>query len=269
MKTIFLLAILIVTFSLTLIAQESPADLKPLGKLSEISQASDTVKHKHNVEFTWGKNKEKSENEKSDHFNGHWEGIEIGFNGFDKPNYSMYSGNEFMSLNQGKSSEFDFNFYELNIGLASKYVGLVSGMGLSFNSYRFENPYTIERGPSKVEPVLLSYDNLQKTKLAVSYLTVPVLLEFQIPVNKNEGILFMNAGIIGGVKLGSHTKVKHGDIKDKDRDGFNLNQFKYSATARVGFKGVSIFANYSLNTLFKTGKGPELTPFTIGISFLD
>jgi hypothetical protein len=78
-----------------------------------------------------------------------------------------------MALNQGKSMEFDFNFYELNIGLAKSYVGLVSGMGLSFNSYRFENPYTLEKGLTRTQPVLLEYEDLSKTKLAVSYLNVP------------------------------------------------------------------------------------------------
>jgi len=213
--------------------------------------------------------KGKHRKDKFGKFNGHWEGIEFGFNGFDKPDYSLYDGIEFMALNQGKSMEFDLNFYELNIGLAKNYVGLVSGMGLSFNSYRFDNPYTLAKGPLMVGAVPLDYDDLSKTKLAVSYLNVPLLLEFQIPVNQNEGRVFINAGVIGGVKLGSHTKVKHGDIKDKDRSGFYINSFKYAATARIGYKDVCLFANYSLTPLFESGKGPGLTPFTIGISFLD
>jgi hypothetical protein len=53
-------------------------------------------------------------------------------------------------------------------------VGLVSGMGLSFNNYRFDNSYTLKRGPEITEPVLIGYDNLSKTKLAVSYLKVPL-----------------------------------------------------------------------------------------------
>jgi hypothetical protein len=174
-----------------------------------------------------------------------------------------------MSLNQGKSIEVDLNFYELNIGLVKNYVGLVSGMGISFNSYRFENPYTLKKGVQRTEPVLLDYSDLSKTKLAVTYLNVPLLLEFQIPVNHNEGRLFINAGLVGSVKIGSHTKVKHGDIKDKDRSGFNINSFNYSSNVRIGYKDISLFAKYSLTSLFEAGKGPELTPFTVGISFLD
>ena len=205
--------------------------------------------------------------DRSGRFNGHWEAIELGFNGFHEEDYSMYEGNEFMALNQGKSMEVKINFYELNIGLIKSYVGLVSGMGLSFNSYRFENPYTLRRGPVGVEAIALETENLDKTKLAVSYLNVPLLFEFQIPVNQREGRLYVNAGVVGGVKIGSHTKVKYGDDKEKDRSGFHMNPFNYAATARVGYKDMGFFATYSLTPLFEEGKGPELTPFTIGISF--
>jgi hypothetical protein len=219
--------------------------------------------------ITWGKNKNKKNN--GDKFKGHWEGLELGFNAFDKIDYSMYNpaDNNFMSLNQGKSMEIDFNFYELNISLAKSYVGLISGLGLSFNNYRFDNPYTLKKGPEITEPVLIGYDNLSKTKLAVSYLRVPLLLEVQIPVNHNEGRVYLNGGVIGGVKIGSHTKVKHGDTKDKDHNGFNINSFNYAATARIGYKDIGLFVNYSLTPFFKTGMGPDLTPFTIGISFLN
>lgn len=225
------------------------------------------VEHQGGTEFLIGKDKNKKS--KADKFKGHWQGVEIGFNSFDQVDYSGYNSNDFMSLNQGKSIGVNLNFYELNIGLAKSYAGLVSGLGLSFNDYRFENPYTITKGIQRTEPVHLNYSNLSKSKLAVSYLTVPLLLEFQIPVNQKEGRLYVNAGVIGGVKIGSHTKVKHGDTKDKDRSGFNINSFKYDATFRVGYKDVGLFVNYSLTPLFQENKGPALTPFTVGISFLD
>jgi hypothetical protein len=290
MKAIFFSTVLLTTIAFSGAAQEVLADSKIISQSPDLVVLSDTITpsadkdttivrigkkdvkvidHDGGTEILWGKDKHKKD--RSNKFNGHWEGIEFGFNGFDKADYSMYpaADKDFMSLNQGKSMEFDFNFYELNISLAKSYVGLVSGMGLSFNSYRFDNPYTLAKGQFMTEAVSLNPENLAKTKLAVSYLQVPLLLEFQIPVNQNEGRLFINAGLVGGVKIGSHTKVKYGDDKEKDRSGFNMNSFKYAATARVGYKDISLFATYSLNPLFQTGKGPELTPFTIGISFLD
>jgi hypothetical protein len=229
------------------------------------------IDHEGGTEIIWGKGKNKDRKDKSDKFDGHWEGIEFGFNSFAKPDYSMYAAadKDFMSLNQGKSLEFNFNFYELNIGLSKNYVGLVSGMGFSFNNYRFENDYTLVKGATRTEPKALDPNNLEKTKLAVSYLNVPLLLEFQIPVNQHEGRLYVNAGIVGGVKIGSHTKVKYGNNKEKDRSGFNINSFNYAATARIGYKGVSLYTKYSLTPLFKKGYGPDLTPFTVGISFTD
>jgi hypothetical protein len=290
MKTFFITLILTTAFILNLKAQETEANIKTSAISAESRLASDTIQvfsdndttivrigkkdvkvidNEDGTEVRWGKDKHKKD--KTGKFNGHWEGVELGFNGFDKADYSMYNvfQQDFMDLNQGKSAEFNLNFYELNIGLAKSYVGLVSGMGLSFNSYRFENPYTLGKGEYTILPERLNADNLSKTKLAISYLKVPLLLEFQIPVNQHEGRLFINAGLVGGVKIGSHTKVKQGDKKDKNRSGFYLNSFKYEATARVGYKDVSLFATYSLTPLFQAGKGPDLKPFTIGISFLD
>ena len=290
MKKVIFSIVAFAVLSLNLKAQEAAADIKTSNSSFDGTISSDTVNqqktqdttivrigkkdvrvidHDGGTEILWGKNKHHEVDPNK--FKGHWEGIEFGFNAFDKPDYSMYnaSDKDFMSLNQGKSLEIDFNFYELNIGLCKNYIGLVSGMGLSFNNYRFENSYTLQKGQFMTEPVSLNPDNLSKTKLAISYLNVPLLLEFQVPVNHNEGRLFVNAGIIGGVKIGSHTKVKYGEKKDKDRSGFNLNAFKYEATARIGYKDICLFANYSLTPLFQSGKGPELTPFTIGISFLN
>ncbi|MFA5329183.1 MAG: PorT family protein [Prolixibacteraceae bacterium] len=288
MKKVIFSLIAAAVFSLNLKAQVASADELAFTKTSEKILSSDTIEastdqdtaivrigkkdvkvidHDGGTEFVWGNGKHRKN--RSGKFTGHWEGFEIGFNGFDKADYSLYGGNDFMSLNQGKSLEVDLNSFQMNIGLIKSYVGLVSGLGLSMNNYRFENPYTLQKGQNMTEPLLLEYDNLSKSKLLTTYLNVPLLLEIQIPVNDHDGRLFVSGGVIGGVKIGSHTKVKYGDTKDKDRSGFNINSFKYEATARVGYKDFCLFAKYSLTPLFEAGKGPDLTPFTVGISLLN
>jgi len=288
MKNYFLIVVLFVSMSLSLSAQEETSHAISIKTESgndifkdtlKISNDQDTtivriggsdvkvITHDGGTEIVLGK--DKSKKHRSEKFKGHWQGLDLGFNGYTNADYSMYDVDDFMSVKQEKSYEVGLNALELNIGLYKSYIGLVTGMGLAFNDYKFENRYTIYRDVDRTEPIFIEYNDLEKTKLSVQYLNVPLLVEFQIPVNQHEERIYFNAGILGAVKIGSHTKVKHGDSKDKDHDGFNINSFKYDATARIGYKGFGLYAKYSLTPLFEDGKGPELTPFTIGVSFGD
>jgi len=123
--------------------------------------------------------------------------------------------------------------------------------------------------------------NLRKNKLTVSYATVPVLLTFNSSSNLKKAF-HITTGLLFSYKLGSHTKKVYNkdDKKEKDKtfDDFNIDPFRYDATIRIGYSydatirigysDFTVFANYALSELFKSGKGPELHPWTIGISLL-
>ncbi|WP_372774481.1 outer membrane beta-barrel protein [Mangrovibacterium sp.] len=214
-------------------------------------------------------------------FNGHWSGFELGVNGLYDTDYSIYedsgnefiyedSGNEFMDLNQSASLEVNINFVEYNISLKDHRVGIVSGLGLQWNNYKFDNSVSIDKGDQGIIlPFDIEENNFKKSKLMVSYLTLPLMLEFQIPVNDGTNSLFISGGMVGALNLGSHTKIKNDRSKDKDRGSFNINPFKYSAIARIGLKDISFYATYSFSSLFKDNKGPEMYPFSIGISLVN
>ena len=203
-------------------------------------------------------------------FKGHWAAVEMGVNSFANVDYKGFTPN-FMDLNQNKSFEISLNFLRYSIGLQKdkRNIGLVTGLGLTFNDYRFSNPYTIENDNGMVKPVLLEKATLSKTKLSTSYLTVPLMLEFQIPVNGREKKLYISGGVIGGLKVGSHTKIKQDGDKKKSRDDFNINPVRYGGTARVGYKGINLFGTWYLSKFFKDNRGPDLTPFTIGIGLMN
>ena len=204
-------------------------------------------------------------------FKGHWAAVEMGVNSFGNVNYKGYTPDYFMDLNQNKSFEVGINILKYSIGLQKekRNVGLVTGLGLTFNDYRFSNPYTIEIVDGKVRSKLIEGTGLSKTKLSTSYLTVPLMLEFQIPVSGNNKKLYFSGGVIGGLKVGSHTKVKIDGSKSKDRGDFNINPFRYGATARFGYKGINLFGTYYFSTFFKDSRGPEMYPFTIGIGLMN
>lgn len=203
-------------------------------------------------------------------FKGHLAVVEMGINSFTNVDYKGFTPN-FMDLNQNKSYEVGINFLRYSIGLQknNKNIGLVTGLGLTFNDYRFSNAYTIENDNGMVKPVVLDMNGLSKSKLSTSFLTVPLMLEFQIPVNGHDKRLYLSGGMIGGLKVGSHTKVKQNGGKTKSRDDFNINAFRYGSTVRIGYQGINLFANYYFSTFFKNGRGPDLFPFTVGIGLIN
>ena len=75
-----------------------------------------------------------------------------------------------------------------------------------------------------------------------------------------------------GYRLGSKTKQKYEENdktqKVKDRNDYNLNDFRLNAVVRLGYGDFTVFASYSLTELFEDNKGPELYPFTVGISLV-
>jgi hypothetical protein len=207
-------------------------------------------------------------------FNPHWAGLEFGMNTFRQVDYSLYNQvipdvSDFMELHYGKSVTVNLNFAEWAFKNEANNFGLVTGLGLSFMDFTFDRPLTVAKldGDGILVPVPLNPDGLRKSKLNVSYITAPMMLEVKTPLRMGNSRLYLAGGVIGGVNIGSHTKYKYQSDKEKSRSNFNLNQFKYDLTGRIGFGDFCVFVNYGMTPLFKDGRGPEVVPVTIGFSF--
>jgi hypothetical protein len=204
-------------------------------------------------------------------FKGHLSLFEMGLNSFARTDYSGYSVPGFMELNQSKSFEVNLRLFRYSAGLQKfkNNIGLVSGLELNLNDYRFSKPYTIVNEGGHTDPAPLDENVLSKTKLTTTFLTVPVLFELQFPAKSSEDRFFISGGIMGGLKIGSHTKVIQFGDKKKSHDDFNINPFRYGASFRIGYKDLNIFATYYKTPFFKQGRGLVLQPFTIGIGLIN
>jgi len=206
-------------------------------------------------------------------FSGHYSGVDFGFNLFVNENYSGYDS-EFMENDVFRSNSAYFNALQQSIGLQKHQntLGLVTGLGLHLQSYRLDDNTTIFLDENDVvQPQFLYFDANQKSKLALMSLTVPLLLEWQIPVNHYDNRIYFSAGLLGSLRVASHSKIKYKaeqNEKVKVQDDFSIHRFKYSIMVRTGYRWFNVFATYDLVPLFEKGKGPELTPFTVGITLL-
>ena len=234
-------------------------------------------------------------------FNGHWAGFEMGINGYFNPDFNMSfpKETEYMDLRMTKSWAVHINFFEQNIALTKNQKwGIVTGLGTNWNNYRFSKDTRLK---AKSSSELIGYIDkgisIRKTKLTTWYFNIPLLFEFQTNRWHKKNSFHFAAGMIMAVRLSSFTK-KYYDEWNKDfeitkynpetdqyeveytatspdyskawiHDDFYLNPIKWDATVRIGWGFINLFATYSVNTMFKKDKGPELYPWTVGITFLN
>lgn len=208
---------------------------------------------------------------RDDAFRGHLGGFELGLNSYGEGYFitSLESEDSYLDLNSSKSMAFNMISPGVSLGITKRF-GLVASLGLNFNNYRFSGNNSVsvdEDGILMAEypPLTVHYE---KSKLATLYAVLPVILEGQIPVSHSSSVN-IGVGVIGAVKLGSHTKVVYfedGKQKVKNRDDFSLNLLRYGVTGRLGYEMLQVYGTCYLSPMFETGKGPELYPFEVGIA---
>lgn len=217
---------------------------------------------------------------RSENARSHWNGFEIGFNQLlvkDKFSTNIPEGYDFLELNSGKSINVNINLFSHDFPLYKRYVMFTTGIGLTLNNYRFSSDKTLL---SDTNRTVASYDydknneriNYKKNKLAVNYITIPLLIQFNSRLEFKKSI-HVATGLLFSYKYNSHLKLVYTEDGNKEKskrhDEFNIQPFRYDATFRIGYQSYTLYASYALNTLFKENRGPSLHPFQVGINVLN
>ena len=213
--------------------------------------------------------------------------IDLGMNNYLENGESPGDNNELYSVRPWGSWYVGLNsIYDTHIKGA---FHLEWGGGVSWYNFKFEDESVrLAEGPDAVifsqDPDGLDYT---KSKLTAAYVNVSAVPMFKFGTkNRNDhwfrwkkdnfdikwrrkGGFRIGAGMYAGYRIASYTKYvveEDGDKeKDKDRDGFFLNNLRYGARMQLGFRGLDLFFNYDLNELFSDNKGPELNAFSFGV----
>lgn len=149
------------------------------------------------------------------------------------------------------------------------------GIGVSMQDLAFENTRVSVQREATGAPAGIVFSEMadisgRKSKINVTYLNahfVPTL-----SLGRGNGFR-VGFGVYGGYRIGSHTKMKFDDIngdkqKDKVKDSFHINPFKYGFRGQVGWDFFDIFFNYDLTEFFDEDvNAPRLTPVTFGVIF--
>lgn len=170
-----------------------------------------------------------------------------------------------------KTSGFSrgFNaYFTYDIVLGKSRFSVAPGIGIGNNNYFMK--YAVSSDSLGTHFNKFSDDiDVKKSKIALSYIDIPLELRFRSKLNKKGSSWKLAAGIKAGMMIQNKWKYKGEDFgmgeKFKTYDIENINKFRYGVMLRGGYGIVNLFAYYSLSDVFND-KGPRMTPLSFGIS---
>lgn len=153
-------------------------------------------------------------------------------------------------------------------------IGIGAGIGSDHISFTKTNLGIKENTSSIHFTNVPDTNHFKKTKLATVYFEAPVELRFSANPETGKGIKAA-LGIKVGTLLNAHTR----NTKLEDKRGNLLNDYvmkesskqffnktRISGMARLGYGHFTLYGSYQFTTLFKDGSGPEVRPFSIGLT---
>jgi len=211
---------------------------------------------------------------KHDHkpkFNGHWAGFGLSVNGLlDQDHMIDYpDGAPYLDLNYNRSTGVNLNFFEQNVNLYNQNLGLVTGLGVTWNNYRFaDNVILTDDGELSGRFDETPGYSYQKSKLMVASLRIPLMLEYQTNSKMKSNSFHVGAGALGQVRMWSHTKNEINDSKTKSKGDFYINPFIVQGIGTIGWGIINLYGTYSFSEMFRHDKGPVAYPFEVGITLI-
>lgn len=164
-----------------------------------------------------------------------------------------------------------FNFYvTYDFPISKSNFSFAAGLGVSISNIYLMNQIINRKDTSSqilFQPEIIDY---KKYKLTNTYVEAPFELRyFSDKENRNKGVK-VAIGMKVGALAGSYTKGKYvynnKPIVDKVSTKRYMETFRYSATLRIGYGNFSVYGQYGLGGLFKTGNGPEnVRPYQVGL----
>lgn len=199
-----------------------------------------------------------------------WLMLDLGVNGYMQDGSLNLSGDAApLELNYNGNIQASLHVFKQRINLLKHHVNLLYGLSFDFHRYNFEQDITLVKNTSPLQILPAGDTEFKRNVLKNSYMTMPLMLNFETnPYHKRKSFR-LNIGAYGGIKLGSRT-VQINEEGDKlvSKDGYNLSNFRYGLIGMVGVGPINFTLNYSLQPLFAKNKGPEVHPVGIQLAII-
>ncbi|MBS1666852.1 MAG: outer membrane beta-barrel protein [Bacteroidetes bacterium] len=202
-----------------------------------------------------------------------WLIFDLGFNNYiDNTSYASAAAQQlapgatgdWFKLRNGKSVNVNIWVFMQRLNLIKHVVNLKYGLGLELNNYRYSSPLLYSENPA----TSIAYDDARhykKDKLAADYVTVPLMLNFNLTPHRRNYFGF-SAGASVGYLYSSRQKIITAENgKQKKHDDFGLDPWKISWVGEVQLGVIKFYGSYAMKSMFKNAL--DQTPYSFGIRF--
>lgn len=173
----------------------------------------------------------------------------------DNGSFTLSPANAFLERNNSKSRNFAFDFLEMGYRF-NKNFKVYTAAGLDWTHMRLKQNITIQKSAPTLSYITESVD-FKKNRFSSQYLRIPLAFEFRSnPIKKGDRIEFVVGPEIGFLLNGKVKQVSKENGKEKFKDDYNFNPFRYGAVARLGYGGTGIYVKYYGTDVFAEGQGP-------------
>ena len=211
-----------------------------------------------------------------------WMNFDFGFSNFtDNTNYGSAAAQAYarpaagapafgsgdFNLRNAKSVNVNLWIIRQRAGITKNRVLHVSyGLMLEMNNYRFDTDLKTTYAKGNDPHVFRDNKTFKKNKLALDYVTLPLMLG--IDTKPNGGGFSLSAGVSVGYLYSSRNKqISTEDGKQKIKGNFDIEPWKFQYIGEVGLGPIMLYGSYAPKSMYKTGL--DHAPYNIGLRFGD
>lgn len=196
--------------------------------------------------------------------------IQVGIDNWAGKNDSINTSGLSRSFNMYLMFDFPFK--------TNPHLSVAIGAGIGSSNIYFKNTYIDIAGKQANR---LSFndvggsDHFKKYKLLTTYVEAPVEFRYMMRPDAPKKSFKVAVGGKAGLLLGAGTKGKNlldgsGNTKSnyiqKEKSKRYFNNTKFALIGRVGIGNFSLFGTYQVNQFIKEGFGPDVRPWSMGLT---
>ena len=192
--------------------------------------------------------------------------FDLGFSRYlDQGSFTLSPANVDLDFLPSKTTNVGFDFFQFKYKASDKFRFYI-GAGLDWNHIRLNNNVTFQKNQATLtaSQEVISFS---KNRFSSRYLRIPIGFDFTKKI-QNDNKLHLVLGPEFGFLLNGKVKQESKERgKEKFKDDYNFNPFRYGGFVRVGYKGWGIYTKYYFNDVFAKGQGPaDFKNMSFGLS---